>query len=117
MMADLNPQISKQLKIIGNSPPTIATITCIRNDYAPVLKESLIDALGNLQDEPRGQQILMLFKIEKLVPFKDSYLDSARELISKNLTHKQKIQESGIINKVSLDLFYGKIPIWIMSEN
>lgn len=102
MMADLNPQINKQLKIIDSSPPTIASVTCVRNDYTPNLKEVLIDALGELQDELRGQQILMLFKIEKLVPFKDSYLDSARELLDQHRMYHQEFMDNNISAEASI---------------
>jgi phosphonate transport system substrate-binding protein len=84
MMAELNPQLQRDLKVLDSSPDTIPSVSCIRKGYNPILKEALIDAMLSLHQEPRGQQILMLFREDQLVPFKESYLDSIKQLLSKH---------------------------------
>jgi len=84
MISELNPQLRRELKILVVSPATTPSVTCIRSDFDPELKNILIDALGNLHNEPRGQQILLLFKVDALESFKASFLDGTRQLIEKH---------------------------------
>ncbi len=81
-MFELNPQLRADLQTLAISPPLLATVIAVRGDYRSDLKEALIDSLEKLHEEPKGQQILTLFKIDRLVPFKASYLDTAKELLT-----------------------------------
>jgi phosphonate transport system substrate-binding protein len=94
MMAELNPQIKKDLVVLASSPETIPSITCIRTDYDAERKEALIDALKTLHEEPRGQQILMLFREDRLVPFKASYLDSVDQLLRKHSSLMKNLEKT-----------------------
>jgi len=82
-ISEMNPQIKRDLKIIASSPKTIPSITCIRKGYDPEIREILIDALGTLHLEPRGQQILMLFKVDGLAPFQRAYLKSTEDILAR----------------------------------
>jgi hypothetical protein len=78
----------------------IPSITCIRTDYDAEFKEALIDALKTLHEEPRGQQILMLFREDRLVPFHRSYLNSIDQLLKKHTAliaglEKGRMQSNG----------------------
>jgi len=86
-MAELNPQLRRDLKLIAKSPAGTVTVICIRTGYKSPLRDLLIESLGNLHADPRGQQILTLFKVEKLVPFEPSFLESARQLV---LDHRKQ---------------------------
>jgi ABC-type phosphate/phosphonate transport system substrate-binding protein len=78
---ELNPQMKRDLKIIARSPSGTTSVICIRTTLKPALRQTLVDSLRDLHAEPKGQQILTLFKVEKLLPFEPSYLESARQLI------------------------------------
>jgi ABC-type phosphate/phosphonate transport system substrate-binding protein len=79
--AELNPQLKRDLKIIARSPFGATSVICIRTSLKPALRQILVESLRDLHVEPKGQQILTLFKVEKLLPFEPSYLESARQLI------------------------------------
>ncbi len=94
-MCDLNPQLRKKLKIINISPPLLPSLMCIRRDYPDYLKTALIDALKHLHEEPRGLQILTLFKVDKVFPYDDAYLQHAKALLAKHSELKRKLQKKG----------------------
>ncbi len=81
LMAELNPQLRNGLRIIAISPAFLPAVLSIRSDYESNLKDALVDALSNLDKEPRGQQILTLFKTDRLVPYRSSYLDTAKDVL------------------------------------
>jgi phosphonate transport system substrate-binding protein len=83
-IAELNPQLRNELKILAQSPGFAASLVCIRKGYDPILREDLIDVLRNLHTEPKGQQILTLFKTDKLVPCENAHLAKIGQLISKH---------------------------------
>jgi phosphonate transport system substrate-binding protein len=93
IMTELNPQIGKQLQTVASSPAFLPAILSIRPDYEATSKKALIESLGNLHLEPRGHQILTMFKVDRLVPFQHSYLNSARDLLKRNAELQHEWEE------------------------
>jgi len=93
LMAELNPQVGRDLAVIAVSDPYVENVTCVCREGWPSQKslDDLILGMERLQFEPAGQQVLQLFKVDRLVPFKDEYLDSARKL-QQNLALLRGIQ-------------------------
>ena len=81
-MSELNPQLAIQLQILTNSPVLPEAIACVHKDFN-VFKEDLLQGMAELHTEPKGQQILLLFKAKKMERFKPECLDSARELLAR----------------------------------
>jgi phosphonate transport system substrate-binding protein len=81
VLAELNPQIAEQLSIVASSPLYAPSVVCVREDYGRH-REDLVEGLAELHMEPSGQQLLMLFRVDSLVPFLPSYLAPAREIVS-----------------------------------
>jgi len=92
-MSELNPQLKRDLKIIDSSPPILPSILCVRRDYHEPMKSALIDAMAHLHDEPRGLQILTLFKVNQVHRFNESYLEAARELLAKHSALKELMEK------------------------
>jgi phosphonate transport system substrate-binding protein len=90
-MAELNPQLKSDLIVVATSPIFVASVMLIRADYRPALRESLVDSMLNIKAEPRGQQLLDLFQISGFETFKDSYLDSARQELAKNVRFRKQL--------------------------
>jgi len=80
-MVELNPQLRSDLKLIAKSPACAKSVICVRNGYKPHLLKNLLDSLLELHTEPKGQQILTIFKVDRLIPFEESYIQSARQLL------------------------------------
>jgi ABC-type phosphate/phosphonate transport system substrate-binding protein len=75
---EMNPQLG-QLKVLARSRPMIENIVAVPVGSFPYRKEWR-EAMLSAQRDPRGRQILMVFKTERVVPVQPADLDSAREL-------------------------------------
>jgi phosphonate transport system substrate-binding protein len=75
---EMNPQLAK-LRVLARSRPVIESVIAMPAEPIPYQKE-LIDAMLSLHEEPRGRQLLTIFKTDRLVPLLPGDLDSAREL-------------------------------------
>ncbi len=82
IMSELNPQVGSNLVIMASSVPYLENITCISRPGWPSehARQDLIKAIAELHLEPNGRQILELFKLDQMTPFKDEYLNTARHL-------------------------------------
>jgi hypothetical protein len=75
---EMNPQLG-QLRVLARSRPMIESVMATPVEPHPFRKE-LLDAVVSLHEDPRGRQLLMVFKTERVVPLQPGDLDSAREL-------------------------------------
>jgi len=84
LMQELNPQL-KKLRPIAISEPLLLSMVCFgKTSWSkPEMRELMIRTLESMQKTPAGQQILTLFKTEKVVPFEPHLLDSIWRLKSK----------------------------------
>ena len=79
VMCELNPQIGKILEVERHSQPYLETVICIHDRFERN-RETLIEGLRGLHEEANGRQILLVFKIARLVPFYVDAVESVREL-------------------------------------
>src|ERR1035437_5382024 len=75
---EMNPQLG-QLRVLARSRPMIESVIATPAELHPFQKE-LIDAILSLHEDPRGRQLLMVFKTDRVVRIQPGDLDSAREL-------------------------------------
>jgi ABC-type phosphate/phosphonate transport system substrate-binding protein len=75
---EMNPQLG-QLKVLVRSRPMIEDLVAIPVEPHPYTKE-WIEAMLTAQQDPRGRQILLVFKTDKVVLIQPGDLDAAREL-------------------------------------
>jgi ABC-type phosphate/phosphonate transport system substrate-binding protein len=82
IMKELNPQVGKGVQVMIASELLTDALICLRSSSwsSEKFKRDVIQILGELHNEPSGQQILTLFKVGQLVPFQDTYLDTVRNL-------------------------------------
>ena len=82
IMNELNPQVGLALHVVAISERFADILVCVREHGWPsdALRAETMQALTDLPQDPGGRQILTLFKIDQLVPFRDEYLDSIRQL-------------------------------------
>ncbi len=81
LLAELNPQLGR-LKILASSEPLVSGITCLkRTGWASErFRQDIVRAMAELHLQPAGQQILTLFKMDRMVPYEPEYLDSMLRL-------------------------------------
>jgi phosphonate transport system substrate-binding protein len=75
---EMNPQLG-QLRVLARSRPMIESVIATPVEPHPFQKE-LIDAMLALHMDPRGRQLLMVFKTDRLVRIQPGDLEPAREL-------------------------------------
>jgi phosphonate transport system substrate-binding protein len=82
IMSELNPQVGSNLVIMAFSEPYLETVICIsKSGWASEhARQDLIQSIAEMNLEPGGRQILELFKLDRLLPFKDEYLNTVRKL-------------------------------------
>jgi phosphonate transport system substrate-binding protein len=94
-MAELNPQLLKEIRVIAVSPPFVTAIGCLRKDYYEKYNSLLTEHLVNLHEDPQGKQILTLFGKGRLVLFKSPYLASVEALVKEHDAFRLKLAQGG----------------------
>jgi ABC-type phosphate/phosphonate transport system substrate-binding protein len=81
-MAEMNPQLEEELRPLITSPQYCKFLVCVRPDiYERKLHRYIDDSLTSLHTDPQGQQLLALFRVDKLVPFEQAHLDNVLALM------------------------------------
>jgi phosphonate transport system substrate-binding protein len=65
VMKEMNPQLGSRLRVLAVSSPLLSGILCVDKRHIEY-REDLIRILGELDQTTAGQQILMVFKSDKL---------------------------------------------------
>ena len=82
LSAELNPQLGKQLTAIARIDNLAPGIIVIDRRLPDDIRQKIRQTLLTLHEAPDGQQLLMLFQVRKLVPFKPEYLKATEALFS-----------------------------------
>lgn len=80
-MAELNPQLARELIPLAESPGLIPCIFAFRADYDPVLKKEIISSMKQLTDSPAGRQTLTIFQCNEVHVLSAAALDTTLKLI------------------------------------
>ena len=81
-MAEMNPQVGRDLKVMASSPELITSLSVFRKSLSGDIKEKTMGVGRSLKLSQRGKQVLLLFKIEDLIPLDDFDLNSTKDLVS-----------------------------------
>lgn len=66
LMVELNPQIGRDVVALATSPPMIHSVILFDKRFSMASRPATLDALLALHTTPRGQQLLSLFRLERL---------------------------------------------------
>jgi phosphonate transport system substrate-binding protein len=82
VIQELNPQVGKALRAIETSEPLSSALICLYNGSwrSDTFRQDLIQTVSELHLDPAGQQLLTLFRTDRLVRFEERRLDSIRRL-------------------------------------
>ena len=75
----------------SSSPKIIPTLICFRADYAPAFKDKILAGLRDLHLSPAGQQVLTVFRCEKLEEIPADGLQSTLDF----LAYCDRLKEAG----------------------
>jgi ABC-type phosphate/phosphonate transport system substrate-binding protein len=90
LASELNPQISKELKIIARVDKLTGGIIVIRADLQADLKQKLIQALRTMHEDQEGRQLFLLFQLSGLVPYRPEYLRATEAFFTEHRTLKRR---------------------------
>jgi len=79
--AELNPQIGRQLTVLAESPGFATGILAMRKDAGDLRRDAILKTLLEIHLDPRGKQIMTLFRIKRLIPFLPEHLVSVEKII------------------------------------
>jgi len=81
IMCEMNPQLSKQLKVIAKSPGVVSAVFCFRADVPDEIKGPYIAGLREMHLTAGGQQALTIFHRDKLEEHSADCMQSALDLV------------------------------------
>lgn len=80
-MAELNPQVGRDLRVLCESPAVIATVFCFRAGFESPEMVRLVDGLRELHLSAAGRQVLTLFQSDRLQEIPAVALAGTRQLL------------------------------------
>jgi ABC-type phosphate/phosphonate transport system substrate-binding protein len=83
LMVELNPQIGSVLTAVTVSPALLHAIMVFDHQFSPDDRPAVLRALLSLQDTPRGQQVMSVFGIERLVQGSPADLVPSLDLLAR----------------------------------
>jgi ABC-type phosphate/phosphonate transport system substrate-binding protein len=81
MLARLNPQVNQRLISLATSEPLLNAVVCLRKDYPVAQREILLNTALNLNKSADGHQILLLTRIDQVVPYNPQLFESSKKLL------------------------------------
>ncbi|OGD18798.1 MAG: hypothetical protein A2W03_14980 [Candidatus Aminicenantes bacterium RBG_16_63_16] len=94
-MKELNPQLGNELSILIQSPRLLPGLICLRRAVGQEFRDDVVNSMARFHMEPEGQQILLTFKMDKIVLFDPSYLKNTRKMFREY----RALQAGGETNK------------------
>lgn len=88
-MAELNPQLAKDLIVLAESPAMVPAIFAFRSDYQPSFKKALVNGVNSLNKTSAGRQVLTIFQSENIEKQSLECLAPALSLIA---NHRQLVK-------------------------
>ncbi|MCK7505553.1 MAG: PhnD/SsuA/transferrin family substrate-binding protein [Desulfobacterales bacterium] len=89
-VAELNPQISREIVEIGSSKPVVHSVSCFRKNIESNMRNALYKAAVGLDKDAYGRQVLMMFQLKRLGEYELKYLDYLSSLVTDHSNLKKK---------------------------
>jgi ABC-type phosphate/phosphonate transport system substrate-binding protein len=83
-MSEMNPQIGRTLRILETSPGFVTGLLAVRSDIRNPRRDALVKAFLEIQNDPKGRQLLTIFRINRLVEFKPEHLAAIEKVLKEH---------------------------------
>jgi phosphonate transport system substrate-binding protein len=80
-LMEMNPQMGRDLTALAESPQLLFSVMCIHRRADDEVRRLVVDSSLNLQRSAAGRQVLLLFKVARVIPFEPAYLDGISTLL------------------------------------
>lgn len=83
LMAELNPQVGMQMKILAKSPGYVRSVSSFTNKFMKTsFHKNLEEGIWKVASYPAGRQLFTLMRTDKVIPYKEEYLDGVKKLLA-----------------------------------
>jgi phosphonate transport system substrate-binding protein len=82
LMIELNPQLGQHLRVVVASPPYLNNIYCLRNGLPASERVELTRGMLSMNTTMEGEQILKLFRTDRLILFEPGLLEPVEQLFA-----------------------------------
>ncbi|MGE5498255.1 MAG: PhnD/SsuA/transferrin family substrate-binding protein [Syntrophothermus sp.] len=83
LMAELNPQIGMQMKVLAKSPGFVRSVSSFTNKFMKTtFHKNLEEGIWKVASYPAGRQLFTLMRTDKVIPYKEEYMDGVKNLLS-----------------------------------
>lgn len=82
-MREMNPQLGRELQVLAASQLLSPSVICAQRETFTAFGDVLDLGMRSLHQDPEGKQVLSLFGISRLVPYRDAYLDEVYDLLGR----------------------------------
>lgn len=82
LMGELNPQVTKQLRVLATSPQVVPHLTCFRVGLDSSIKVKIFAAVVDANAATAGKQLFTIFQCDRVEERPLSRLESTRELVA-----------------------------------
>jgi ABC-type phosphate/phosphonate transport system substrate-binding protein len=79
-LLELNPQIGRELMVVAISPKLLLTMICVHRKSSEELRRLVVESALDLHNSAPGRKMLLLFRINRVVPFEPAYLEGVSDL-------------------------------------
>lgn len=90
MAAEMNPQLGRELVVIGQSPPLLPGVVCLNTRASQETRRQYIEKASRLHESARYNQAFLVLRVTRLVEFKPNMLDSVRQLAARHRSLQEK---------------------------
>ncbi|MRR06457.1 MAG: hypothetical protein EG828_05860 [Deltaproteobacteria bacterium] len=84
LTAEMNPQIGRELAPIARMSKLSQGIISIDRRLPDDIKEKIRQSFLTLPESPDGKQLLLLFQVSKMIPFRPEYLSATEALFAEH---------------------------------
>ena len=87
-LQELNPQLGRDLVVLSRSPKLLFSLILFGKQTSAELRDLVSDSAFRLPMTATGKQALMLFKVNRVVPFDPANLDGVSWLVQEHVTQR-----------------------------
>jgi phosphonate transport system substrate-binding protein len=87
-MAELNPQINRELTVLAMSPALPIALACFRSTLSEAQKDEFVRIALKLVSSPSGKQILTIFKFDRIDRVPPGFLDTLVALVKEHESYQ-----------------------------
>jgi ABC-type phosphate/phosphonate transport system substrate-binding protein len=95
VVKELNPQVDNDLVVVAESQDIAGGVLVFRSDYDPRARGTMTEVLGTLDADPQGSQLLRLFRMSRLIPWKPEYVASVEALLKEHERLRKSLERGG----------------------